>query len=178
MALTFEQVRATLEPEEPDYRKAAKLGPEALPHLEQLIVGEHPLLASKAAYLAGMIGTDKAASALNRAVSSSDVRVRIAAAAAAQHLPTETASDLLLSLVNDADVGVQKVALRSVPSAPSAMLKTRLEGMSAGKADTLARTMSRQILGLPNAADKPMPTRKAAKSAKKAKSGKAKPRGK
>ncbi len=179
MALTFEQVRATLEPEEPDYQKAAKLGPDALPHLENLIVGEHPLLASKAAYLAGMIGTDRAAPALDRAVRSSDVRVRIAVAAAAQHLPTETASDLLVALIDDADVGVQKVALRSVPNAPSATLRARLEGLSAGKADTLARNMSREILGLPAAGDKPTATRKSArKPAKKAKPGKAKSRGK
>jgi hypothetical protein len=36
MPVTMEQVRAFLDPEEPDYQQAAQLGPEALPHLEEL----------------------------------------------------------------------------------------------------------------------------------------------
>ena len=55
MPVTMKQVRAALDPEEPDYEKAAKLGPEALPHLEKLISRKDPNLASKAASLAGMI---------------------------------------------------------------------------------------------------------------------------
>src|SRR5437867_4118299 len=103
MPVTLEQVRAALDPEEPDYPKAARiLGPEALPHLERLIASDHPMLASKAAYLAGLIGTERSAEVLRRAARSGDVRVRIAAAAAAGNLPPASASDVLLNLVDDA----------------------------------------------------------------------------
>ncbi len=174
MAITLEQVRAALEPEEPDYPKAAQaLGTEALPHLERLIVGDHSMLASKAAYLAGIIGTEQSVPALTRAARSSDAVVRIAAAAAARNLPAEPASDLLLTLVDDADIGVQKAALRSVPSTPSDALKSRIEGLSAGNTDTIARSLSRQILGRPEAGDQ---APRAPKPVKKAKARKAKPR--
>lgn len=175
MAITLEQVRAALEPEEPDYQKAAAaLGTEALPHLERLIVGDHSMIASKAAYLAGMIGTEQSVPALTRAAHSGDVVVRIAAAAAARNLPSQSASDLLLTLVDDADTGVQKTALRSVPSAASDALMSRVEGLSAGKSDTLVRSLSRQIMGQPEAADH---AANAPKPAKKAKAAKAKSRG-
>jgi hypothetical protein len=71
MAVTSEQVRAALTPEEPDYEAAAELGPEALPHLQRLVEGADPNLASKAAYLAGRIGDPEAASILETAAASS-----------------------------------------------------------------------------------------------------------
>lgn len=172
MAVTLEQVRTTLEAEEPDYNKAANaLGPEALPHLERLIVGDHPMLASKAAYLAGLIGTVKAVPAIERAARSGDVRVRIAAAAAVKNLEPEAASDVLLNLIDDSDAGVQKVALRSMPAAPSAALRARVEGLSAGPADTHIRSLSREVLGLQATGDA---APRAAKASKSKKAGKAK----
>jgi hypothetical protein len=61
MAITIEQVLDQLLPDEPDYGGAAeRLGPEALPHLENLVRGEDPLMASKAAYLASLIKDDRA----------------------------------------------------------------------------------------------------------------------
>ncbi len=148
MAITIEEVRSALEPEEPDYTKAAKnLGPEALTHLERLIAGDHPMLASKAAYLAGLIGTERSVEILERAARSSDVRIRIAAAAAARNLPPESASDVLLTLIDDSDIGVQKVALKSVPSNPSVELKSRIEGLSAGRSESPIRRLSREAMG-------------------------------
>lgn len=55
MPVTEAQVKKALMPEEPDYQKAAKLGPQALPYLEAYVKGEDKALASKAAYLAGLI---------------------------------------------------------------------------------------------------------------------------
>ncbi len=147
MPVTFEQVRAALDPDEPDYPKAATtLGPDALPHLERLIAGDHPMLASKAAYLAGLIGTERSAEILMRAAGSADVRVRIAAAAAAGNLPPESASNVLLNLVDDADIGVQKVALQAVPATASAALRARIEGLSVARSDTPIRSLSREVL--------------------------------
>ena len=55
LAVTLEEARAPLEPEEPDYEQAARnLGPNALLHLDRLLAGDHPMLASKAANLAGL----------------------------------------------------------------------------------------------------------------------------
>lgn len=132
MAVDMDQVRAALEPEEPDYPGSAKkLGADALPHLEKIITGDHPSLAAKAAYLAGLIGTDQCLPAMQKAARSGQVTVRIAAAAAARHLPAEYNDAILLQLVDDSDPGVQKVALRSAPAMMSDALKSRVQALQA-----------------------------------------------
>ncbi len=160
MAVTFEQVRAALDPEEPAYNKAATtLGPKALPHLARLITGDHAMLASKAAYLAGLIGTDQSVEVLQKAVRSGDVRVRLAAAAAAGKLAADAASAVLIHLVDDADVGVQKIALKSVPDTASVALLARIQSLSDGKADTMARSLSREALARqPSSVADPVPS--------------------
>jgi len=128
MAVDMEQVRAALEPEEPDYPGAAKkLGTDALPHLEKIITGDNLSLAAKAAYLAGLIGTDKCLPAMEKAARSSQPVIRIAAAAAARHLPDDYNDSLLLQLIDDADFGVRKVAIQSAPASMSEALRSRVE---------------------------------------------------
>lgn len=128
MAVDMEQVRAALEPEEPNYPRAAKtLGVEALPHLETIITGDHTGLAAKAAYLAGLIGTDACLPAMKKAASSGQAVVRIAAAATARHLPDQYRSDMVVQLVDDGDPGVQKTALASAPAAMADALASRVQ---------------------------------------------------
>ena len=115
MTVTMEQVRAVLDPEEPDYAQAAQLGSEALPQLMSLIRGTDLGLAMKAASLAGMIQGRESVNVLEQAAKHADPRIRIAAAAASRNLNDADASHILFSLVSDADLGVQKVALQSVP---------------------------------------------------------------
>ena len=135
MAVDMEQVKAALEPEEPDYAgSASKLGPEALPHLERIITSDHTGLAAKATYLAGLIGTDKCLPAMKKASESGQAVVRIAAAAVARHLPDAYRDSMVLQLVDDADAGVQKVALRSAPATMSDALKVRVAARSAALA--------------------------------------------
>lgn len=127
MAVTMEDVRAALDPEEPDYPEAAKLGAAALPHLEVLVSSADPMLASKATYLASLIRGAKSAEIVETAARSDDVTVRVAAAAAASNLAPAGASAVLTELVGDADPGVRKVARASVPSKPAAGLAQKLE---------------------------------------------------
>jgi len=123
MATTMEQVRAVLDPEEPDYEKgAAELGPDAIPHLQALVRGDDAMLASKAAYLASLIKSDASADVVREAAQSNVETVRVAAAAAARNLPSTKASEVLEGLVTDADPGVRKVARDAVPKRPSSRL--------------------------------------------------------
>jgi len=147
MPVTMKQVRAALDPEEPDYEKAAKLGPQALPHLEKLIAGKDPGLASKAASLTGMIGDEKAARVLEKAAKHRDVRVRVAAAHSAQHLPAPDASRILSKLMADKDVGVQKVALKSVPRGElDPELRSSVETLTKKKAHPGIQNLSKEVL--------------------------------
>ena len=131
MAVAMDDVRAALDPEEPNYAEAAKLGADALPHLEVLVETADPLLASKATYLASLIRGPRAAAVVSAAAQRDDPVVRVAAAAAASNLPASGASSVLAELVGDADPGVRKVARNSVPDKPSARLSDRLQELDA-----------------------------------------------
>jgi len=146
MAVTMQDVRAVLDPEEPDYEFAALLGPEALPHLETLVRGDDPMLASKAAYLAGLLNDERSADVVNQAGQSDHATVRVAAAAAARHLTGTGASDVLISLLSDSDPGVRTVALKSVPDAATDDLRSLVEDINSSEGDEAVREVSRQVL--------------------------------
>ena len=55
MPVTKEQVITLLQPDEPDYALAAKLGGEAIPYIIELVKAGDPKLASRATYLAAFI---------------------------------------------------------------------------------------------------------------------------
>ena len=114
MAVTIEQVREILTRDEPNYMEAAQLGPEAIPHLQTLLVDADPLLASKATYLASMINSDRAVDVVKEAAASEHAEVRAAAAAATRNLPQTPVTDVLSNLLDDGDVSVRKVTLKSI----------------------------------------------------------------
>lgn len=113
MSVSMEDVRKVLDPDEPDYAAAAQLGEDALPHLEELVRGNDPMLASKATYAASLISGG--ADAVATAADSEDPIVRVAAAAAARNLTPERAEPLLRRLSDDEDAGIRKVARASAP---------------------------------------------------------------
>lgn len=126
MAVSMSQIKTALEPEEPDYAAATALGADAIPHLQAIVQGDDAMLASKAAYLAGLISDQGSRQVVETAARHADPVVRVAAAAAAGRLSTDGASDLLANLVTDSDPGVRKVARSSVPEEPSEVLEQRL----------------------------------------------------
>jgi HEAT repeat protein len=130
MAVTMKDVRAALDPEEPDYKEAARLGRGALPHLEVLVSTDDTMLASKATFLASLIKDAKSAEIVEKAARSNDPAVRVAAATAASNLTAPAASAVLLELITDPDAGVRKVARKAVPGKPSAKLAEKLEALN------------------------------------------------
>ena len=115
MVVSMKDVRRILDPDEPNYRAAAELGPEAVDLLRELVDGDDPMLASKAAYAAGMLEGDLGAEVVRAAARSTDVTVRVAAAASARNLPAAVAAPILGDLIADEDPGIRKVARRSAP---------------------------------------------------------------
>jgi hypothetical protein len=145
MPVTIEQVRAALDPEEPDYEQAAQLGPEALPHLEELVGETDALLASKATYLASLIEDPHSKDILRRAAASDRAEVRAAAAGGASNLSADEASDVLEPLLNDRDVGVRKVALKSVPEEASSELRATVQSLSETDSSLAIRELSSRV---------------------------------
>lgn len=113
MAVTAEQVRAALAPEEPDYAAAVALGADALPHLSQLITGDNLELAVKAASLASQIPDDRSVDVALMAAQSPQVLVRVAVAAALPSLTGHPIRPVVTTLLNDADRGVRRLALEA-----------------------------------------------------------------
>ncbi|MFD9903567.1 HEAT repeat domain-containing protein [Streptomyces sp. NPDC059063] len=116
MSVSMDDVRKVLDPEEPDYAAAARLGTDSLPHLRALVEGDDLLLAAKAVYAAGLLEGDTGKDVVATAARSDEPTLRVAAAGATVNLPTESAAGLLGNLVTDPDVGVRKVARASVPA--------------------------------------------------------------
>ncbi|KRE52383.1 hypothetical protein ASG92_25365 [Arthrobacter sp. Soil736] len=122
MNVSMQDVLKVLEPEEPRYSEAAALGPESLPHLRALVEGDDAMLASKAAYAAGLLegGQDVVLAAAH----SDEAIIRAAAAGAARNLPAESAVAVLADLVGDTDAGVRKVARSAIPeNAPQELIE-------------------------------------------------------
>ncbi|MDQ0000581.1 HEAT repeat domain-containing protein [Pseudarthrobacter sulfonivorans] len=143
MSITMEAVLKVLEPDEPNYDKAASLGPDALPHLRSLVQGNDPMLAAKAAYAASLLEGDQGKDVVAAAAQSETASVRVAAAAAANNLPSESAAEVLMDLVDDDDSGVRKVALSSVPADAPPQLSEKVESAS-GRAEGTGRATGEQ----------------------------------
>ena len=132
MPVTKTRLKNALMPDEPDYSMASQLGPEALPHLKEFIIGKDDALASKATYFAGLIKDKKTVDILLTAASSQSDLVRIAAAASAKHLNAADASKVLEILANDVSYGVRKLVLMSAPKNSSAELINKIKLIASG----------------------------------------------
>jgi hypothetical protein len=112
MPITMEQVLRRLSPDEPNYTYAAQMGAEALPHLLVLVRGNDAMIASKAAYLAGLINGDLSVDVLCAAAESPIPEVRIACAATVRHLSRVSSTKVIRKLEKLSDPGVQKLLKR------------------------------------------------------------------
>ncbi len=113
MTVTMQQVLVEIDREEPDYPVLARMGADALPHLQALIGSSDGLKASKAAYAATLIGGAAALPVVSAAADHHDPQVRIAVASGLGQMPGNVPVDLVLKGLGDGDVGVRKLALRT-----------------------------------------------------------------
>jgi len=149
--VTREQVRAVLNPDEPDYGSAARLGPGALPYLEEMTAGADASLAAKAVYAASLIRDRRSAAVVRSGSANRRAEVRVASAAAAGNLTREAGTDILTDLLGDSDSGVRETALKTIKpaitgSAPPASALTRVRNMAATDPQAYIRDLARQIL--------------------------------
>jgi hypothetical protein len=131
MAVRMAQVKAALEPEEPKYDEAAKLGADALPHLRKLVAGDDPLMAAKATFLAGFIDAEGSSDVVALAAQSDEPMIRVAAANSAANV-TDADSTIYEQLLADNDVGVRKAAVSSVGAADRRDLEPLVQELATG----------------------------------------------
>src|SRR5262245_42586394 len=130
MALTLDQVKYALRAFEPDYRSLQRSGPEILPHLATLVRDPSPTIASRAAYLAGLINHDRSEDVLRAGAASPSPKVRAAVADAIRNFPRPSGSGLLINLLHDDDAGVRKVAIKSAANSSNAALISKISSIS------------------------------------------------
>jgi HEAT repeat protein len=149
MSVTMDEVRSAVEPDEPDYpAAAARLGVAALPLLSELIQGDDPALASKAASLAGNIDGAESLEVLREAARSPQAVVRIAAAASVGGLSELPVTDLLAALLDDEDPYVRKVALDSVASTHAAGAARKIRVLAEQDPEAFVRDVAEATLRL------------------------------
>jgi HEAT repeat protein len=142
MPVSLEQVRAALDPEEVNYRAAAQLGPEALPHLAVLARGPDMMLASKATYLASLIQGAQAEQIVEEAAAHPEPAVRVAAASGLKNLKSEDAASRIADrLIADRDLGVRKLTVQSVAALPMPQLKQRMRAAAERDPDQIIRDL-------------------------------------
>lgn len=151
MALTIDDVRAEIDLDEINYpATAAKLGPEALPLLDELARGGDPTLASKAVYLAGVISPEDAAPIVGKAAKHPDPVVRIAAASGLGNMPEGDAESPLDQLLEDEDIGVRKAALKSAAAFETPEMTARVEQVAAEDPEPLVRKFAERSVSDPS----------------------------
>jgi HEAT repeat protein len=156
MEVTFEQLREELQADEPEYRRLAELGRDALPHLRVLVDSGDPDLGAKAAYLAGRIGDADAVPILEAAAGSSHPNIRAAAAGGARHLPGNSADSVVLLLIDDDWAGIRKSALRAVPDEPGPELARRVDARRTLEPEASVRDLAGDVFArLPPAEEAP-----------------------
>jgi hypothetical protein len=147
MVITMKQVRAALDPDEPRYEQAAReLGPDALPHLEEIVRRSDEGLAAKAVYLASLIEDDGASAVVQTGAERPEAGVRVAVAAGARNLAPRRRSPVLLRLLDDDDAGVKKVALRAVPGQPEPALAAKVEALARSEREPALRSLAQEML--------------------------------
>lgn len=142
----MKQVRAALAPEEPDYSFLRELGSDALPHLAALVRKNDRYLAPKAAAAAGHIDEIRGRRVVRIAAESGAPDVRVAAAVVAPRLTPEGASEILGVLLKDHDVGVRKVAIRSVSPELVPDVRSQLESIAEGDPVPLLRELAKHAI--------------------------------
>jgi HEAT repeat protein len=147
-ALSLGQIRKLIDLDEPDYEALAKqLGTAAIPHLQTIVKGSDPMLASKAAYLVSLIPDSRSAEVLAVAAKSPHATVRVAAASAARNLQqTTNVAALMSDLLKDPDLGVRKVALRSIEVRPEIGPKDMVMKLATNDPDDTIRDIASQLI--------------------------------
>lgn len=143
---TVDDLRLDLDKDELDYPAlAAQYGAAAIPDLGALVAEGEPRIASKAAYLAGLIAGPGSHEVVALAAQSPNDVVRVSAASALAILPMDQvaqASAIAELLLDDTDVGVRARAAKSAVSLNTPALSNRLLAMASNDPEPAIRDLA------------------------------------
>ena len=146
MPVTMKDVRAFLDSEEVDYNSAKKLGPAALPFLQELAEGGNLALATKAVYLASLIKGTAARAIVERAAQSPEVLLRVTAASGIKNMSERQSGKIFYALIDDEDPGIRKVAMNSAAHFTTQKALKKLSKLASSDKESFLRELAtRQV---------------------------------
>lgn len=147
MALSTTQLRALLDPDEPDYaRIKGLLGPGDVQGLLALVNGPDPMLASKATYAISLIHDPAAVKALEEAAQSPHEVVRVASASGLRNLGGLKVEQVAGRLLADQDPGVRKLAIKTAGLLKLKPLTPKLQEISKNDREPGLRALAQEVL--------------------------------
>lgn len=146
MSLSFDELYRLISSEEPDYPAIALLlDASSAPHLKRMAEDDNVMLATKAVYAASLLPGGEAEQIVERASASPVPQIRIASASALVNLPAASRNKLAVRLLDDADLSVEKLTIRSLSGRVPAGVRRRLDRL-AGTGDPVIRQLSQEKL--------------------------------
>ncbi|BDI05279.1 HEAT repeat domain-containing protein [Sphaerotilus microaerophilus] len=141
---TYDQVRQILGLIEPTETMYSELDADDLPHLQRLLHDPDGWRAARAVFAASRIGSAKAHSLILDAASYPRREVRVAAAVVAPRVPSAISNEILEKLIDDEDIGVRKLTIKSIGHDASSKLTEKLQGIAAQGVNRHLKTLARE----------------------------------
>jgi hypothetical protein len=143
---TYEEVRNILSAIEPEEEMYLHLSPEDLPHLQRMLHEVEPWRAARAIHAASRLGTISAHAMVSGAAKDPRREVRGAVAMAAQWLDPSEANVTLRLLLDDKDLSIQKLAIKSVNRKSSPEVLAKLKALSSATSNQLLKAIASKQL--------------------------------
>lgn len=144
MTMSKSDLRRQLSDIEPDEGTYEGIGPEEVGLLRELLDHEEAWLAARAVHALSRIDAGDARDAVRAATASPRMEVRVAVASAAETLHPELSDEVLSTLLEDANIGVRKIAVKSVSGRNGEAVKLRIRDMVTEERDPRLREIAEE----------------------------------
>lgn len=134
--------------DEPDYPSiVARLTKEDIPLLNELAQDENPAIATKAISCLGYLNDDQAAAGVEKAISSNNPILRVAATHAIRNMSNRQAAEKMLNkLLDDDDIGVKKFTLKTIEASRFSGLKQKVQQLHQKENNEAIKSLSKQVM--------------------------------
>lgn len=144
MTKSMPDIRRQLSDIEPSEDTYQGLGPDEVGLLRELLDDDEAWLAARSVHALSRIDDDEARTALREATGSPRMELRVAAASATGALPAELADEILSTLLDDANIGVKKTAVKSVSGRNGDAIRRRIQDMTAEEENARLREIAQE----------------------------------
>lgn len=146
MPMTLEQLTNKLSAIEPNDGIYEGIGPLDISLLDQLLQDEEPWISSRAVFALSRVSDSRAITILSRAATDPRQEVRVSVAASVSNLRPSDANNILLTLLDDGDLGVRKFAIQAVTENHDAAVHARLRDIESRDVAASIRDLARNRL--------------------------------